>query len=259
MGPYCFAYPLQDEHFNQAGLNPEVNKFRDVYDFGESSSRNMSPEEFRRLATESQTISFDDIEGDPVNPVRLDEEYAFDEEQVQQQEQVQEQEQEPPQKIVETQQLSNVPEEDIFGGGYSTLPGLGTQAPQLNLYPPQSPTLFISPEEQERENKLRELENDRLRRLQDKMSEEINVKNERKLKARSELEAWQKTFNSQKEARKKKNLEEESVLLQKSEQPTNPWEVIANNISIKDGDYSGSRDVTRFRQSLLAKRSDTKK
>jgi len=35
-----------------------------------------------------------------------------------------------------------------------------------------------------------------------------------------------------------------------------PWDKIIQNIAIKESDYKGSKDVARFRQALLNKKSD---
>ena len=35
-----------------------------------------------------------------------------------------------------------------------------------------------------------------------------------------------------------------------------PWDKVINNVAIKENDYSGTKDVSRFRQSLLNKKLD---
>ena len=44
------------------------------------------------------------------------------------------------------------------------------------------------------------------------------------------------------------------MLLQK-----NPWDKIVGNIALKEGEYPGTKDVTRFRQALQNKKIDASK
>ena len=39
----------------------------------------------------------------------------------------------------------------------------------------------------------------------------------------------------------------------------NPWDKIVDNIALKEGEYPGTKDVTRFRQSLQNKKIDASK
>ena len=39
----------------------------------------------------------------------------------------------------------------------------------------------------------------------------------------------------------------------------NPWDKIVANIALKEGEYPGTKDVTRFRQSLQNKKIDASK
>jgi hypothetical protein len=36
----------------------------------------------------------------------------------------------------------------------------------------------------------------------------------------------------------------------------NPWEKIADNIALKEGEYPGTKDVARMRQAILNKKQD---
>ena len=65
--PYNFAYPLQDQHFQQAGLNPAADMWSQVHDFnaveGEMHWQILDPQHFSLMGWEKQEL------GMPANPV----------------------------------------------------------------------------------------------------------------------------------------------------------------------------------------------
>jgi len=42
----------------------------------------------------------------------------------------------------------------------------------------------------------------------------------------------------------------------KSDNYKNPWDKVIANVEIKEADYKGNKDVSRFRQALLNKKGD---
>eukprot|EP01017_Pseudomicrothorax_dubius_P040090 TRINITY_DN622_c0_g1_i3.p1 TRINITY_DN622_c0_g1~~TRINITY_DN622_c0_g1_i3.p1 ORF type:complete len:126 (-),score=44.49 TRINITY_DN622_c0_g1_i3:216-593(-) len=123
-------------------------------------------------------------------------------------------------------------------------------------------TQLISPEEQERQEKLREVEERRMQALQEKLQHEKQVKQERIQKAKNDLAQWQNDRKTANEKRRQNNRAEHDALLEAKANNTlykNSWEKVAGNITLKEGDYPGSKEVSRMRQAILAKKADLSK
>ena len=119
----------------------------------------------------------------------------------------------------------------------------------------------LSEEEELRVKQIEEEQQDRQRSLQMKEEEEYKCKKEKQLEARRELDNWYQQKNSEKQAKSKQNKEEEWAYLQTREEhkkSKNPWEKIVDNVEINPNKYVGTKDVSRMRQSMLARKGDLK-
>lgn len=97
---------------------------------------------------------------------------------------------------------------------------------------------LIEKEKREQEQKV-EMKRDaelKLREWEDKRKEDIIQKKEQN-------KVEEEAFN---EYRRKLNTSD------------NPWEKVVSNVDIKEGDYLGSKDVTRMRLSMVSRRKDVK-
>jgi len=144
-----------------------------------------------------------------------------------------------------------------MGGGGLFDQGLQSTSPTM------APNMtLLSPEEQARIEKLRELEEKRMQALQEKIQNEIKIKNDKILKAKSDLQDWMNDQKKGMESRRLLNREEHEAKQKAKETNTlykNSWDKIASNITLKEGDYPGSKDVGRMRQSILSKKADISK
>lgn len=167
---------------------------------------------------------------------------------------------------------SNLEQPDGFGGGND---GFGGQADQFDgeaqdfpgAGPASKPKMgcaFEAPLSEEEEARVAQIEADqqqRLRSLKEKEEEEYKDKKDRKQAAKGELDEWYAQKDSERRAKSKQNKEEEWAYLQTREEhkkSKNPWEKIVDNIEINPNKYLGSKDVTRMRQAMLARKGDLK-
>lgn len=116
----------------------------------------------------------------------------------------------------------------------------------------------ITPEEEstvaEVQNKLR----NRIQNLEDKEGNEITAKRD---KAREELKDYYEDKERERLAKSKQNKEEEWAFMNTRDEHNkskNPWEKIIDNVEINQTKYLGTRDVTRMRQSMQARKADIK-
>lgn len=91
-------------------------------------------------------------------------------------------------------------------------------------------------EEQEKKAKMRKDAEEELKNWANQRKEEI-------LQRREQNKIEEETFNENRKALNASN---------------NPWEKVVGNVDIKGGDYLGSKDVSRMRQSMLSRRNDVK-
>lgn len=148
-------------------------------------------------------------------------------------------------------------QEDNFGGEFG-------QVMEIKQNKPKIGQAFDAPLTPEEEARIAEIENDqreRMQRLQDKEANEIAEKRDRQDKAREELKDWYDDKERERMAKSKQNKEEEWVFLKAREehkQSKNPWEKIVDNVEINANKYLGTRDVTRMRQAMQARKADIK-
>lgn len=110
------------------------------------------------------------------------------------------------------------------------------------------------PEDFARQQRFREKEEARLRELQKKQVEEIELKNERRSAAREKLLAMIKNLESLKSTKRNSRTQGDS--------PTGAaaggsWGIIKSNIALKNGDFPGHKDVSRMRDAIVNKAKDT--
>lgn len=78
-------------------------------------------------------------------------------------------------------------------------------------------------------------------------------------KAREELRDWYEDKERERISKSKQNKDEEWAFLKTREEhkkSKNPWEKIIDNVEINQTKYMGTKDVTRMRQAMLARKND---
>ena len=104
--------------------------------------------------------------------------------------------------------------------------------------------------------------NERLRKIREKEEEELIEKRALQQKAQQELNSWYERKIASVQSKRKQNKEEEWAFFQTREEhkkSKNPWEKIIDNVEIDQRKYLGTKDVTRMRQAMLARKQDLKK
>ncbi|CAK80305.1 unnamed protein product (macronuclear) [Paramecium tetraurelia] len=124
---------------------------------------------------------------------------------------------------------------------------------------PNAGVTLVSAEQQKRRDKLRELEDERLKQIREKDQEERIQKQQRKEKAQQYLLQFQTQLKSDIQARKDANKQVQELRSQNKSEYKNSWDKIASNIALKDGEYPGEKDVNKMRQAILNKRIDLTK
>lgn len=98
--------------------------------------------------------------------------------------------------------------------------------------------------------------------LVEKETEEQRKKTELYKKAEEELKEWADTRKEEIIQRREQNKVEEETFNENRialNASKNPWEKVVGSVDIKEGDYQGSKDVARMRQSMLSRRNDVKR
>lgn len=119
----------------------------------------------------------------------------------------------------------------------------------------------LTPEEEARVAEIEQEQKIRMQKLMDKEANEIAEKRDRKDKAKEELRSWYEDKEKDRRAKSKQNKEEEWAFLKtrdEHKQSKNPWEKIIDNVEINQNKYLGTKDVTRMRQAMIARRADIK-
>lgn len=152
-----------------------------------------------------------------------------------------------------------------FGGqAEDGLGGAGALVQQRAINKPKVGHAFEAPLSEEEEARVAHIEREqqeRLRSLKHKEEEESQQKREKKKDAKDELNGWYSNKQRERQSKSKQNKEEEWALLQTREEhkkSKNPWEKIVDNVEINPNKYLGSKDVTRMRQAMLARKGDLK-
>jgi hypothetical protein len=119
----------------------------------------------------------------------------------------------------------------------------------------------LSPEEEARIAEIEIEQRARFQKLQDKEANEIAEKREKQDRAREELKDWYEDKERERLAKSKQNKEEEWAFIKSRDEhkkSKNPWEKIIDNVEINQGKYLGTKDVSRMRQAMLARKADIK-
>ena len=117
-------------------------------------------------------------------------------------------------------------------------------------------------DERQRVVQVEEANQERARKLYEKQEEESLLKQKRKAEAKSALQGWTQDRQKQKDLRKSlnKQMEKDSEVEKKRlRETTNPWERVVANVEIQANQYVGQGDVSRMRQSMIARKNDLTK
>ena len=99
-------------------------------------------------------------------------------------------------------------------------------------------------------------ENERRQKIEEKMSLELKKKNELKEKAVEFINDFEKKRQEEIEIRKKVNLQNEQDNLNNRKLMKDPWEIVSDNISMKESEYKGTKDVSRMRSVIVSRKND---
>ncbi|CAD8168729.1 unnamed protein product [Paramecium octaurelia] len=116
---------------------------------------------------------------------------------------------------------------------------------------------YVSPEQQQRKDKLRILEDERKSQIREKDQQERVLKQQKKQKGQEFLQEFKKQQEMEILQRRGQNQQKQEILNENQKhhnQYKNSWDQIASNIALKDGEYPGVKDVTKMRQAILNKR-----
>lgn len=165
---------------------------------------------------------------------------------------------------------SNIEQAPADGGNdaFGDIPNDNLEADAQNqvqvVNKPKVGHAFEAPLSEEEELRIQQIEEEQMlrqRNLQQKEEEEYKEKKAKQTAAREELDNWYQQKNTERQARSKQNKEEEWAYLQTRDEhkkSKNPWEKIVDNVEINPNKYLGSKDVTRMRQAMLARKGDLK-
>ena len=131
--------------------------------------------------------------------------------------------------------------------------------PQINFESSQNAPEVDEAEIQRQNDRMKE-ENERRQKIEEKMSLELKKKNELKEKAVEFINDFEKKRQEEIEIRKKVNLQNEQDNLNNrklmKEGKKNPWEIVSDNISMKESEYKGTKDVSRMRSVIVSRKND---
>lgn len=120
----------------------------------------------------------------------------------------------------------------------------------------------LDDEEKERVSQVIIANEERKRALFEKQQEEEDLKKQRKVKGRGELEKWNEQRKKEIEGRRRENVEQEKLYhenLQAQRNGPNPWERVVANCDMNSTSYVGGADVTRMRQAMINRKADLTK
>ena len=129
-----------------------------------------------------------------------------------------------------------------------------------NVFEPVQNVPQVDEAEIQRQNDRMKEENERRQKIEEKMSLELQKKNELKEKAVEFINDFEKKRQEEIEVRKKVNLQNEQDNLNNrklmKEGKKNPWEIVSDNISMKESEYKGTKDVSRMRAVIVSRKND---
>lgn len=174
----------------------------------------------------------------------------------------------------EPQNNENIQNSDPFQGepknnennmNSGSIQDLGNQNSQINnnmqsnTQNPQQQEVIDEAEIQRQQDRMKE-ENERRQKIEEKINLELKLKNELREKAVEFMNDFEKKRQETIVNRKQQNIQnqknwENNKELEK-EGKKNPWEIVADNISLKESDYKGSKDISRMRSVIVSRKND---
>lgn len=119
--------------------------------------------------------------------------------------------------------------------------------------------------DEEEQNRIAQREAEaaeRAKKIREKMEIELRVKNELRQKAIEYMNTFTEARAKKIEGNKKTNEYNEKKALQDKNElaqlgtKVNSWEKVCENISIKESEYKGSKDISRMRECIIKKKND---
>lgn len=115
-------------------------------------------------------------------------------------------------------------------------------------------------EEQARLAQRQAEEAERRKLITSKMELELKIKNENREKASAYMREYESKRAEEVAKRKQLNVQNEKSFLEEKkmikEGKKNAWECVVDNITIKDSEYKGSKDVSRMKGVILNRKND---
>ena len=141
------------------------------------------------------------------------------------------------------------------------------QAPNNDVNNNQFPQVVQPPVEQideaeiqRQQDRIKE-ENERRQKIEEKMRLEIQKKNDLKEKAMQFINDFEEKRRNAIELRKKENVKNEEDFLNnkklEKEGKKNPWEIVTDNITLKESEYKGTKDISRMRNVIVSRKNDS--
>ena len=113
---------------------------------------------------------------------------------------------------------------------------------------------------QRQQDRMKE-ESERRQKIEEKISIELQKKNELKEKAMQFMNEFEEKRRNAIELRKKENVKNEEDFLNnkklEKEGKKNPWEIVTDNITLKESEYKGTKDISRMRNVIVARKNDS--
>ena len=113
---------------------------------------------------------------------------------------------------------------------------------------------------QRQQDRMKE-ESERRQKIEEKISIELQKKNELKEKAMQFMNEFEEKRRNAIELRKKENVKNEEDFMNnkkmEKEGKKNPWEIVTDNITLKESEYKGSKDISRMRNVIVARKNDS--
>ena len=118
----------------------------------------------------------------------------------------------------------------------------------------------IDEEEMKRQQDRLNEENERRKKIEEKHSIELSKKNELREKAVEYINEFEEKRRAAIELRKKENIKNEEDFLSnkklEKEGKKNSWEIVTDNITLKESEYKGTKDVSRMRNVIVSRKND---
>ena len=112
---------------------------------------------------------------------------------------------------------------------------------------------------QRQQDRMKE-ESERRQKIEEKISIELQKKNELKEKAMQFMNEFEEKRRAAIELRKKENIKNEEDFLSnkklEKEGKKNSWEIVTDNITLKESEYKGTKDISRMRNVIVARKND---